>query len=93
MDAPDRTNPVMWEVPTRRVEVGDTVRRLVRNTDPLQVFLHHEPCLLPLDTWKEKIIRSEISHPLTHHCDEFRVHRQRVFSAMLGTRRLDRQDR
>ena len=54
---------------TGRVEVGDAIRRLVADADPLQVLFDHETGPLPLDP-EEQFVRPKITHPLTHHADD-----------------------
>ncbi|WP_337173580.1 hypothetical protein [Paludisphaera sp.] len=80
-------------VPPGRVEIGDAVRRFVRDADPLQIELHHQPSFLPVQPGEERLIGVHACNPIRHHRHQFRVHRQRVFPAVLGAGGPHLQDR
>jgi hypothetical protein len=65
------------------VEVGDPLRRLIRNPDPLQVLLHHETGLLAVEAREERGIRLHPLRPFAHERDQLRMHGQRILPPVL----------
>ncbi|HQU45920.1 MAG TPA: hypothetical protein PK867_24105 [Pirellulales bacterium] len=70
-------------VPAGGVEVGNSLRRLVGNADPLQVFFHHQPGAALSQLGKQELIRFHSGQPLPQHGDELGVQRQHVHLAVL----------
>lgn len=70
-------------VPAAGVEISDSLFRFVGNANSLQVLLHHEPSLLPLQLGKQPTGSLEASEPQGKHFDKTRMKRQHVLAAML----------